>query len=188
MESANESTLYHEAGHAVMALLQNVGVKSVTVESTDEYLGLTSHYPIGDWFRPDLDRSPRIADKIDRHVRTSLAGMAAQRVWATGRNDLPDHWDKEVEQGGQSDTRSAINLADYRTRATDEYLQWMQREVDLLLSIESNWKAVEALAAALKKMPRLTAKEIKRIVIETRGGAPQVELVRVDGVITARRL
>lgn len=187
MEFPNDSTLYHEAGHAVIALQQGVGVKSITVQPTANYLGLTSHYPIGDWFRPDVAWSPRVADRIDRHVRIALAGAAAERIWASDRDDLPSHWEKAAEQSWQSDMDSAVDLALYRTRAADEYLQWLQQEVQLLLSAETHWESVEAVAAALKIKPRLTAKDIKRIVLETQGRAPQVDLVKVDGVITVRK-
>lgn len=187
MEFANESTLYHEAGHAVIALQQGVGVKSIAAQSTADYLGLTSHYPIGDWFRPDVHWSPRVADRIDRHVRIALAGAAAERIWASARDDLPGHWEKDAELSWQSDMDSAMDLALYRSVAADEYLQWLQQEVRLLLSADTHWESVEALAAALKIKPCLTAKDIKRIVMEVQGRASQVELVKVDGVITVRK-
>ena len=165
MSFDSERTRYHEAGHAVMAFEQSIGVRGITVVPTDEYNGLTSHYPIGKWFRPDIDPSPRVADRIDRHVRIALAGMSAERIWCNKQDRLPRTWKHSVRLGGQSDLDTAINLALRRTYSVDSYLQWLQAEVDSVLSSPQRWEQVEAIVRALRAKPKLTAQEVRDLSI-----------------------
>lgn len=75
---------YHEAGHAVMALIYGLKIKKVSLIGTSEYRGVTSLEP--------FERKDTIED-ADREIRLNLAGFVGQGLFSDNsiKIDPPHH-------------------------------------------------------------------------------------------------
>src|ERR1039458_7066102 len=93
------STAFHEAGLAVMAYLQRVPFRQVSVVPDADTLGRVLFGDWSDWANPDSCeyRERAASDYFLRHARVSLAGQIAEahhlgkppRSWHARRQPLP---------------------------------------------------------------------------------------------------
>jgi hypothetical protein len=132
--SHNETTAYHEAGHAVIALALNRPVHRVSVLPNRERLG-HCEFAKGR-FKPS-------EDWLEREILIGLAGFAAE-ARHTGT------YGKEEASRDLQYVRRLV-LQRKNERAAARYEERMLSKVEAMLSDEANWRAVELIAAELLK-------------------------------------
>ena len=149
----DQRVAYHEAGHAVVTFYERYAVKlrSVTIESKGASAGLTRSHRAPARFTDE--RLPDLRH-IVAEVVTCYAGMEAERQ-LTGRYD---------HVGATSDRESALNLAALVTAHTESFLKWLLEVARG--QVEFRWYAIEAVAAELVNRRKLSAKEVKQIILE----------------------
>src|SRR5262245_43594355 len=130
-EKHRTATAYHEAGHAVMALLLGRPVTAVSIRPDRHRLGVCEFgKPV---FRPS-------EDWLEREMLIALAGIAAEALH-TGEYE----WD-----AAERDRRYAASLAtDRGGKKAERLLKRLLAKAEHLLSRDENWQAVERLAAEL---------------------------------------
>jgi hypothetical protein len=135
-------TAYHEAGHGAVALDQRRGFVHVTIVPKEDPLGHLLGVPVGAWFHPDYDPSPRARRAIERYILILAGGDGAE--WhLTSEHD---------QQGASADLTQALDAAQYvcgSAEETEAYLNWLWVKARDLVGSPNNWPVVEALAAAL---------------------------------------
>lgn len=130
---ASRPTAYHEAGHAVMALIHDRPVQRVSVRPDDIRLG---HCEVKKGvLRPSDDR-------LEADMLILLAGPAAEAVVAGAYN-----W-----TGASMDLQGVYRLAMMRGGAekqAERLARRMLSRAEHLLSQEAHWRAVELIADEL---------------------------------------
>lgn len=172
MAKANPSktlvaTAYHEAGHAVIAWANQIGLREASIipNSTSGTLGHCRH---ATWpsFRPDTDNSLRTRRRAEMLIMVALAGSEAEKR-VTGRYN---------HRGAESDMHYAGGLTMYLTGSAEEaeaLLRWLTIRTRNVL--ENHWSTVEPLADALLNEQRLNGKRILEVILATMG-APLLTL------------
>jgi ATP-dependent Zn protease len=134
MESFDPATAYHEAGHAVMALILDRPVERVSVRPDDEKLGVchfgkSVYRPSEDW--------------LEREILIALGGIAAEARF-TGNHD----W-----QAAGKDQRYVERLAVQRAgeRRAERLQRRLLARAEHFIGQEDHWRAVELIAAELLK-------------------------------------
>ena len=131
---ADLATAYHEAGHAVVALLLNRPVHRVTVRPNADRLGQCE-------FKKGVVRPSD--DWLETEILIALAGLAAEARF-TG---------SYARDGAERDLRYARKLALQRAgeRSLDRFERRMIQKVENLLADDGPWRAVELIAAELRR-------------------------------------
>jgi hypothetical protein len=145
-----EETAYHEAGHAVAAIVLRRGFSHVTIEPRDDSLGHVKPNKHPESFRPDISDDARDAPRIEREVLMLLAGIAAEKHLRGRRN----------YRGASQDLRMAVDVAGYlfSRRTLEKYLEYMIERAEDFISMPFHWLQVEALATALLERRTLSAR------------------------------
>ena len=128
-------TAFHEAGHAVIALVLDRPVHLVSVLPNRDRLG---HCEFGKGVTRPSD------DWIEREVLIALAGMAAEARY-TGSYGF-----EEADRDLRHVRRLILQRAS--PRQAERLERRMLSKVESLLADESHWRAVEAIAAELLKL------------------------------------
>ncbi len=128
------ATAFHEAGHAVIALVLDRPVHRVSILPSHGRLG-QCEFGRGQ-FRPS-------EDSLEREILISLAGLAAEAQY-TGKYKL---------EGARRDLLYVRRLATQRKsdRAAPRYEERLLRKVEALLADAATWRAVTLIAAELLK-------------------------------------
>lgn len=161
------ATAYHEAGHAVAALILNAIPTKVTIEPGQDYQGMVERRS----FAGKLDEygKPNARERllIEKDVIILLAGEIAQRQYHA-RSVRSSH--------GRGDRVAALYFLEHVTHdpeALTHYSRFLARRATLL--IKRHWYQVEALAQALLvegtingKRVRLICEDAMRRMIATR--------------------
>jgi ATP-dependent Zn protease len=154
------ATAYHEAGHAVMALLLGRGVRSVTVipDEWTESLGMVTFNPLPA-FDPHFDRSGRTREKCERLILILLAGPVAERRY-TGK------W---CHSGADGDRHAVVEIASrlIGERTTSSYVRWLSDVANEKFDGPFAWPAVRTIAAELLRKDRLSGRRVREIWSET---------------------
>lgn len=142
----DSATAFHEAGHAVIALVLERPVHRVSVLSRRERLGQCE-------FGKGIARPSE--DWLEREILIALAGMAAE-ARHTGRYGLAE---------AEHDLRYVRRLVLKRTseRAAERYERRMLAKVEYLLSDDCHWKAVESIAAELLKLGTISGRAARHL-------------------------
>lgn len=133
IEPAHDAaTCYHEAGHAVMAILLGRSIHKVSAVANSLRLGQVE-FKTGAAKQSD--------DWIEAEILIALAGPVAEAKF-TGTFD---------ERSAGRDLRAVRKFAEDRVgdRQAERYERRMIAKAEYLLSDEATWKAVEAIAAEL---------------------------------------
>lgn len=190
------ATAYHEAGHALAAVVLGRSVTYVTVVADDDSLGLIAHgsalespdeqdhdeYGLPPWVDPSVPFDDKRysewmehCDRVDRVLPARLARRAK-----LARNDVAICLAGPVAErrfagrwnhvGASRDRDWALRLADglsTRTLSAEKVIaDEWQRAEDL---IASHWPTVKVLASELLKKKRISGKRVREIVsAETR--------------------
>jgi len=138
------ATAYHEAGHAVMALLHERPVLKVNILPQGERLGICQ-------FRKGVQRPSN--DWLEAELLIALAGLAAEARF-TGIYD---------EHGAGRDLYSVRKLALMRTndRSVDRFDKRMLAKAENILADDRIWAAVVSIAEALLKSGILSGRAVR---------------------------
>ena len=124
----DESTAYHEAGHAVIALALGRSIQRVCILPGRKWLG-----------RCEIQkgRTRPSEDWLEREILIALAGLAAE-ARHSGKYDI---------EGAIQDLRTARRLAVQRAgeRQADRLQRRLLSKVERLLDQEGYWRAVRQL-------------------------------------------
>lgn len=132
MDTHDEVTAYHEAGHAVIALCLDRPVHRVSVLPNRERLG-QCEFGKGR-FKPS-------EDWLEREILIALAGLAAEaRHTGTYGMSEADHDLRYVRR---------LVLQRKAERAAARYEERMLSKVEAMLADDATWRAVELIAAEL---------------------------------------
>ena len=155
-----ESTAYHEAGHAVAAIVQDLVIVSVTIEPDEDSLGSCIGPGVfGYEYAGDRERK-RIARDC---ILVSYAGLQAEK-----------HFNPEAEEWrSDNDEENAFNMSrefSVLPRGCNyvgdelhcKYLTRLQRKAHRL--IIRHWQSVDAVAKAILKDKTLFHDQIKKII------------------------
>lgn len=148
MEKADqqkELTAYHEAGHAVMALLMGRSVQKVSVIASQNRLGVCTI---------QKGRAKQVQDKLEAEVMILLAGMAAEGR-RSGRYNM---------QGAAQDLQVVEKLALSRSGNAKQASKWIHRMLDKTqhrLSDKDSWQAVKVIAAELLEKESISGRAAK---------------------------
>lgn len=138
-------TAYHEAGHAVMALLMGRSVQKVSIIPSESRLGAC---------KVQKGRSKQVKDKLEAEVLILLAGMVAEGR-KSGRYNT---------QGASQDLKNVEKLAMSRAgsmKAAQKFFRKMLDKTQHLLSDEATWKAVKDVAAELLEHKSISGRAAK---------------------------
>jgi ATP-dependent Zn protease len=147
MNSADEATAYHEAGHAVMALALGRTVSFVTIRPDRRHLGIC------EFGKPVLRPTE---DWLEREMLIALAGLAAEAM-RTGEYA----W----EEAGK-DRDYALDLAEKRAgnaRQAERLERRVLSKAEHLLAKPAHWRAVERLAGELLRQGEVSGRAARHI-------------------------
>lgn len=142
----DEATAYHEAGHAVIALLLGRPVQCVNILPDRERLGVCE-FGKG-MFRPS-------EDWLEREILIALAGLAAE---ARFTGDYA--WD-----GAARDQQYVRRLSLQRAgeRRAERLERRMLAKAEHLLDDEGNWRAVQLIAAELMRRGEISGRTAQHL-------------------------
>lgn len=149
------ATAYHEAGHAVIALVLGRSVQRVSIRAKEQTLG-----------RCEFQKGrPRPSDDwLEREILISLAGLAAEARYS-------GHY---AWGGAARDLQNVAMLA--RQRAGEKQAERLQKrllaKVEHLLSQPATWRAVELIAQELIRSETISGRAAVHLLEQ---GKAQVE-------------
>jgi ATP-dependent Zn protease len=145
-EPHNETTAYHEAGHAVVALVLGRPVHQVSILPNRAHLGICE-FGKG-VFRPS-------EDWLEREILIALAGLAAEARF------IDDYaWD-----GASRDLQYVRRLAVQRAgeRGAERLERRLLAKVEHLLAQPAHWRAVELIAAELVRLGEISGRAARHL-------------------------
>jgi ATP-dependent Zn protease len=74
-----ERTAYHEAGHVVAHYVLRIGFRYVTIIPSGDYLGHVKGCPYGKNFRPYIEVTLRMRDRLEKEIVIFFAGNEAEK-------------------------------------------------------------------------------------------------------------
>jgi ATP-dependent Zn protease len=151
------ATAHHEAGHAVVAILEEQEFEYVTIVP-DDAAGSLGHLrdSVDPEFAPDCRVCGLDVFKIIGRIRVRLAGRFAEERF-TGKPE-PD--------GARIDRDYAWELAGYycgSDRELKAFMRWLAISTEEAVNTPRNWQAIQSVACALLKQQRLTQGEVREI-------------------------
>jgi ATP-dependent Zn protease len=150
----NVATAYHEAGHAVMALLLNRPVECVTILPDRQALGEC-------WFGKPVFRPSE--DWVEREVLIALAGLAAEAM----------HTGRYAWNGALRDLSYARGLTRQRAgndRQAERLEKRLLSKAEHMLSKAGAWQAVEQMAAELLRLGEISGRTARHLFRECQKG------------------
>ena len=140
----------HEAGHAVMCVLEERSFEYVTIEPTDDADG-----HVAGVFHHDAEAHDGTDEQTRTALRIFLSGDAATTILGDPRDTSSSDWEHAcsfaMEECGSNEEMSA--LLDYIWHNTLNELR-----------LEQNWKAVEVLADALIQQGKIHYDQAEEII------------------------
>ncbi len=152
------ATAFHEAGHAVACIYERVQLSTVSIAPTEDSFGHVGHRNILHGCNIEWEDKPSHRLRMERLVRISLAGPAAQhRFRARG------YW----HYHGKADLKSAFELVQFFVGNEEEgsaYLRLLEIQTRNFLNRPGVWDEITALATALLEETTLTPKRARSVV------------------------
>jgi ATP-dependent Zn protease len=156
--SALECTAYHEAGHAVAAIILGRAIRKVTIIPDHDRNTLGSCQGHGNGRLPALDTDASSA-RHRTYIKSQIMMLWAGAI-AEGRRAGRHNW-----HGAGVDRSHILNLACFACMGDEEckrYIQWLfERTKNLLFSQRWHWDAIKRIARKLLKHGTITGKEAK---------------------------
>jgi ATP-dependent Zn protease len=151
---AEQLTAFHEAGHAVMAGLCGRLLTEVEIVGDREHAGSVQSLA----FPPDPADGAQSGEEtkdVERRLKIVLAGIVAEAM-VSGRKG----WDETSE-----DLDAAVRLAMRLVDDCEDVLPLLSDiGADVERDLQSNWSAVEMLAAKLLDRKTLTGSEVRNLL------------------------
>ncbi len=147
------ATAFHEAGHAVMALIVGRSVHKVTIAPGQMHAGRGLR--LGEC-RMEHGRSKAAKDWIEDEVLILLAGMAAEARF-TG---------EYCRRGASQDLRNVHRLLEHRAgseRQLDRLVRRLLDKTEHLLNDEAHYQAIERIARRLLQDTTLSGRAVKHL-------------------------
>lgn len=142
----NEATAYHEAGHAVLALILGRPVERVSILPDSRFAG---HCQFGKGvIRPT-------EDWLEREMLIALGGIAAE-----ARHTGDYAW-----QGAARDQRYVEELAVQRAgaRRAERLQRRLLAKAEHLLAQQGHWRAVELIVAELLRCGTISGRAVRHL-------------------------
>lgn len=165
MSTEKQAVAYHEAGHAVVAMLQGMPLRSISVERTDDSGGETDLQEIGMPVEElgeivEDGRRPTALEVVilEQHMRMSLAGEIAQFHFAP-ESVHAFHASFDMKFLG------FLQLIAGSKAEVDAWFGLLRIQTESL--INRHWKMIEAIATALLDRERLTGDEALEVLRTT---------------------
>lgn len=152
------ATAYHEAGHAVMAVLMGRLVHKVTIEPGKSPFGEAR---LGQC-EMGKGRSKSSKDPLEEEALILYAGMVAEAHFT----------DEYCEQGAKQDLGYIASLLETRVETQKQFEKLQRRlldKTDYLLAEESNARAVELVAKELLEKTTISGRAVKHFVRQSTG-------------------
>lgn len=147
-------TAYHEAGHAVAAHLLEVRYKYVTIIPDEDSSGHLRPFALG----KGIEYSLRARQRLEPRIMAALAGPIAAATYRGRQN----------HRAAASDDHQVTQLAMALTGSSGEceaYIRWLTIRIRDMLTTETAWWMVEALAAALIERKHIPFGDARQIMI-----------------------
>lgn len=148
---------YHEAGHTVMAKLNRIRLKSISIVPDEKSLGRVIHAPIWNGTTPDYDVSRESEMKMQRRVKTLFAGRLAEQLYEEQKGLTHQNLDSDTQ-----DNEQALQFVSYFCGTDDEvdaYLKLLHIRTRNEITEEYTWNALEKLAQRLFKKKTISANQ-----------------------------
>ena len=155
-----EATAFHEAGHAVRAYRYGIKIKSVTIKPDETSLGKMIADGLLKGLRPDIEITPGARNKMEKHIRVSMAGIIAQKLY--DRRSVRSHHD-------DGDRQSALSLLDYLadpgdTDVYEKYWALLEAQTESFLKKPVAWAQVDFVASGLLKMETISGNDLAKML------------------------
>ena len=138
-------TAYHEAGHAVMALLMGRSIQKVSIIPSQNRLGSCTI---------QKGRAKQVQDKLEAEILILLAGMAAEGR-KSGRYNV---------QGASQDLRAVEKFAMSRSGNLRQATKLVDKMLDKTLHLLANkatWTAVKVIVGELIERESISGRAAK---------------------------
>ena len=149
---------FHEAGHAVVASAQGIGIEYATIEHEE-----------GEHGRIALDQEPGLLASVagmERLIRISLAGPIAQQR-ACGDAEI----DQERAGADMIIVRALfIVISGGNIDGFPQFITRLRAETEALIFEPLNWARMLSVAAALVQRRMLTGQELRDVISAVRVG------------------
>jgi hypothetical protein len=180
-QQKREYIAYHEAGHAVAAVLLRIPFSYVSIDGPPGTPGQIEFPDESSTFSVDdngvaTDKQVRQRQE-ERIIATLTARATMERLLDAGH--------PEIDKGSRSDYRSARGRAEsiagnsYHDQAA--YCVWLECRAIHTVRLERHWAAIEAVAANLLKKGRLSAKKTREIIKQAQENWLQKQLNTIEG-------
>lgn len=163
---------YHEAGHATVGRLLDIGVEQATIIPAGSALGHVKHDGMRHYgeLGCQSDSGPIQQVTFERAAMLSLAGCMAERRYLGASAD-----DLEGYEGALEDLQNATASVKSLVGDNDEvlveaWLHLLDLRVDRLL--DRHWGAVELVASHLLERETLSGAEIDQCIVQGAVRAP----------------
>jgi ATP-dependent Zn protease len=156
------SLVWHESGHALLALLYYFKVLHITITYTQEVEGTTSYLSLE---RVDLPDDIKIAI-ASNEIKLLYAGMVAEQLYykeICGSSKLPS----ALRDGWQNDIKQVSNIIQrYDLAAPGKKRQDLKNQAkkDAAQMMTEHWDDLKLLSHALYKKKRLTFDDLKKLL------------------------
>lgn len=153
-----ESTAYHEAGHAVLTVFLGLSFQKVTIVPEGDSLGHQLDRKYSKRFLEALDASlsPYMLDRLEKIIKVLIAGGIAQRI-ASGRSN---------HVGSRSDWDKAVILTSriYEISSPElpVYLRLKRMEAERM--VQFRWKEIQTIKDALLCQKTMSSREVRDVL------------------------
>jgi hypothetical protein len=162
-KAASLATAYHEAGHVIAAVFQDISLRvhAVSIVPDRESSGRMYHSNPLQGMRLDVEVSDKARLRAERLADICLAGIEAQcRHRRSSVRSYHAH----------DDYRQAVDLISYfvgTPDVLDAYLHFLRARTKELLNAPGRWECVEAIAKALMAENTLSKTRVSEIIRRT---------------------
>ncbi len=153
---------YHEAGHAVTAILLNLKIVTVTIERGEDSQGVCRVYGVMGYHYTNLRERKSIARNS---ILNSYAGFEAEKMFNPEAD--PGFSAEDFEEA--EDTSKTFAILPRKCFVGDEkHLAYLERfKIGARKLLRKSWPSVKAVAEALMEGKTLTHEEVEQIIRET---------------------
>jgi hypothetical protein len=145
---------YHEAAHAVVAVLLRVPFRHVSIIASEGNRARMVPGVVLEACEPRDNPSTRTRLWLERRIMVLLAGPAASSLLGWGQTGASD-W---------AEARAMAKRVCPGDGEAEAFEAWLHERVLAMLREPATWEAVEAVADALQQRGRLGERSIRRLV------------------------